>query len=314
MNVLHAEELTWDRLREEAHRGSLFVLCVAPLEDHASHLPSGTDPIICVALARRVAELMDPVPGVGTGSGPIHVVLLPAWYQGASALASLGCLRWSQSTLEKTLLEYGRELAALGVRRLVLLSSHGADSHMAALDRAAQSLERSTRMRVASPSGAMLEGFLTGSYDEPVQRYLGRPFTSAEAEGLRGDVHGAGWETSILLYLEPRLVDPAFRYLPAHPVPKGTAKRIRALRAHRGYFGSPAVASAELGEAAFEVLSSEAARVLQEFCALPVRHHRQVAPRPRAQSRPAAQAGRLLLGLAAGALLFWWWDRPRPPR
>jgi creatinine amidohydrolase/Fe(II)-dependent formamide hydrolase-like protein len=314
MKILEAEELTWDRLREEAHKGSLFILSVAPLEDHASHLPSGTDPIICQALAYRVAELLPDIPVIGPQVGEINVVMLPAWYQGASALASLGCLRFSRGTLLKALVEYGSELAGLGVRRLVLLSSHGADSHMQALDKAATWLERNTRMRVASPSGSMLEGFLSGDYDEPVQRYLGRSFTEAEAAGLKGDVHGAGWETSLLLYLNPELVDRSFRHLPPHPVPKGTAKRLRALRAHRGYFGTPHVATAELGEAAFEVMSKQAAATLTDFCNLPVRHHRKVAAhakRPTRQ-RPREHAGKLLAGLAVGVLLFWLWDRPRP--
>jgi creatinine amidohydrolase len=311
MNVLEAEELSWDRLREEAHRGSLFLLSVAPLEDHASHLPSGTDPIICKALAYRVAGLIEAVPAIGPGGGEINAIMLPAWYQGASALGSLGCLRFTKSTLQKALIEYGTELAQLGVRRLVFLSSHGADSHMSALDKAAAWLQRNTRMRVASPSGAMLEGFLTGNYDEPVQQYLGRPYSQAEAIGLKGDVHGAGWETSILLYLNPDLVDQNFRYLPPHPVPRGTANRIRALRAHRGYFGSPHLATAQLGEAAFEVLCQHAARTLAEFCALPVRHHRKVAAVDRKPLRKRDHAGRLVAGLAVGVLLFWLWDRPR---
>lgn len=312
MRIYEAEELSWDRLREEAHKGSLFILSVAPLEDHASHLPSGTDPIICQALAYRVAELMTPGPAIGPNGGEISVIMLPAWYQGASALASLGCLRFSKSTLLKALVEYGRELDRLGARRLVFLSSHGADSHMSCLDKAADWLQRNTRMRVLSPSGAMLHGFLTGDYHAPVQEYLGRPYSEEEASGLNGDVHGAGWETSLLLYLNPDLVDKSFRYLPPHPVPRGTAKRIRALRAHRGYFGTPHVATPELGEAAFEVMSKRMAQALEEFCALPVRHHRRVAAEPKKPVRAREQAGRLVAGLALGALLFWLWDRPRP--
>lgn len=312
MEILQAEQLTWDRLRREAHRGSVFFLSVAPLEDHASHLPSGTDPIICDALAVRIAELVSPVEATEPTKGPVRAVLLPSWYLGASALRSLGCLRLSKATLRRSLIEYGLGLAELGVRRLVFLSSHGADSHMQSLDRAAVWLQLNTRMRVFSPSGEMLEGFLTGEYHEPVQERLGRPYTPEEAQGLNGDVHGAGWETSIMLYLNPQLVEGSYRYLPPHPVPKTTMKRVRALRAHRGYFGTPHVASAELGEAAFEVLAERAARRVEEFCALPLRAHRRIAAVEKKKVRKRDQLGKVAAGLALGTLIFWLWDRPRP--
>ncbi len=318
MNVKNADELTWDELREEAYRGSLFFLGVAPLEDHASHLPSGTDPIICDALAYRVAELVTPVTAVGLPESEAHAVMLPLWYQGASALASLGCLRLKKKTLIKALLEYGEELERLGVRRLVLLTSHGADDHLYALNEAARILESKTRMRVISPSKHLLEGFLVGDYDEAVQKRLGRPYTEAEVAGLNGDVHAAGWETALLLHITPHLVGSQYKTLPAHPVPSGTRKRLRALRAHRGYFGTPAVATAELGEAAFEVLAHTAADLLNEFCTRPVRHYRAAPPQPitamktKKKVRHREHAARVTLGLAVGWLLFWWWDRPRP--
>ena len=221
MKLLNAAELTWDRLRREAQRGSLFLLCVAPLEDHASHLPSGTDPIICQALAERVARLTSPVDAVEPEAGPTHAVLLPTWYQGSSLLRSLGCLRWTSETLVQTLGEYGKELDELGVRRLVLLSSHGAMDHMKALEKAAKYLRRKTRMNVLAPSGPMLNDFVMGKYNQELLEELGRPFTEEEEAGLKGDVHAAGWETSLLLHIAPRLVEKTYKSLPRHEIFEG---------------------------------------------------------------------------------------------
>lgn len=313
MKMRQAKELSWDDLRWEAERGSLFVLSVAPLEDHASHLPSGTDPLICEAMVQGAIVEMEAVLGTGYDAGEISAIVLPTWYQGASALRSLGCLRLTPRTLVAALWNYGQGLAELGVRRLALLTSHGADSHLDALDQAAAKLSRATRMRVLSPSSQLLRGFLHGDHDERVQEKLGRPYTDAEREGLRGDVHAGGWETSIMAYLHPELVALTYAHLPPHPVPQSMRARLKALKAHRGYFGSPHVASPELGQAAFQVMTECAARMLEEFCRVPVRD--QAPTRPMTSHGPAGRKGsngelsKVIAGIVMGVFLFWWWER-----
>lgn len=310
MIVHEAKELSWDRLREEAQLGSLFVLTVAPLEDHASHLPCGTDPMICQAFTRRALEMMQAVPGESYDLRPINAVMLPDWYQGVSALKSLGCLRQSATTLLKALIEYGEELDGIGVRRFVILTSHGADSHMDTLERAASALQKKTRMRVLAPSAGLLRGLIRGEYDAEVQDEMGRPYKPEEKAGLKGDVHAAGWETSLILYLLPRLVESNYCHLPPHPVPKKARDRLKALRAHRGYFGSPSLASAQLGGAVFKVLCKRAVALLEEFCAQPVRYGPAMEAKARS-SVPSCKsyARQLATGLTLGFFLFWLWDR-----
>ncbi len=303
MRILKAKDLTWDRLREEAQKGSLFFLSVTPLEDHASHLPCGTDPLICEALAERVATLTTPIPNVGADPGSSNAILLPTWYQGASLLRSLGCLRWTPRFLTRALVEYGRELAEIGVRRLVLLSSHGAFDHIRALERAAKALEVSTRMNVAAPSGPLLNSFLAGEFHSKIEDRLGRKFNELESRELYGDVHAAGWETSLVLHLAPHLVDEGYRDLPPFPIFEGKRLKLRALSRHRGYFGSPAVASADLGLACIDVLSEEAALVVDEFCQRPVRDRRR---------RPNGRVRKKLVGVAvlALAMVAYNWLKP----
>jgi creatinine amidohydrolase/Fe(II)-dependent formamide hydrolase-like protein len=314
MKILNAAELTWDNLRKEAQRGSLFMLCVAPLEDHASHLPCGTDPLICEAMAKHAAKMVTPVDGIEPEAAPTNVVMLPTWSQGSSLLRSLGCLRWKSTTVTQTLVEYGGELAKLGVRRLVLFSSHGAMDHLKALEKAARYLSRKTRMNVLAPSSPLLHDFLMGKFNKDLLEELGRPLTDEEVKGLKGDVHAAGWETSLILHIAPRLVEKTYKSLPRHAIFQGKKLKFRALKYHRGYFGAPAVASAELGKAAFHMLCDKMTLRLDDFMAKPLRHEhrRRLKARPRVKKKrtPSARVPvNIALGLFAGWLLFRALDR-----
>lgn len=305
MKLLNASELTWDRLREEAQRGSLFMLCVAPLEDHASHLPCGTDPIICEAMAVRTTQLVSPVEGIEAQPKPTNVVLLPTWHQGSSLLRSLGCLRWKSKTVTQTLVEYGEELENLGVRRLALLSSHGAMDHLKALENASKYLNKSTRMHVLAPSNKMLHDFVLGEFNTELEERLGRPFTEEEKQGLDGDVHAAAWETSLVLHIAPRLVEKTYRSLPKHEIFDGKRLKLRALRYHRGYFGAPAVASEEIGKAAFEMLCSKMAELLDEFMQKPVQHDNRRGLSFRRKVKKKTPKSKVPLNIAIGIAVGW---------
>lgn len=305
MKILQAAELTWDRLRKEALRGSLFLLCVAPLEDHASHLPSGTDPIICEAMANRVAQLVSPVEAVEPEAGQTNAIMLPVWHQGSSLLRSLGCLRWKSSTVTQTLVEYGKELDELGVRRLAVLTSHGAMDHINALEKAAKQLRKQTRMNVLAPSGPLLNDFLMGKFQDDLLEVLGREFTPDERVGLKGDVHAAAWETSLILHIAPRLVEKNYKTLPNHEIFEGKRLKFRALRYHRGYFGAPALATAELGRACFDMLCGKMTDVFTEFMETPLRHDHRRGLSHTAKIKKRVPKSRLPLNIAVGVAVGW---------
>lgn len=252
--------------------------------------------------------MISPVDAIEPEKGPTNAVLLPVWQQGSSLLRSLGCLRWKSSTVTQTLLEFGSELDDLGVRRLVLLSSHGAMDHLQALERAAKVLQKKTRMNVLAPSGPLLNDFVLGNYHHELTLELGRDFTPEESEGIKGDVHAGAWETSLLLHIAPRLVEETYQTLPKHAIFEGRRLKLRALRYHRGYFGAPGVSSEELGRAAFDLLCGKMTVVLEEFLKKPLRHDHKLGLTHRRKARATTSSKRLAfnvaLGLAAGWVLF----------
>ena len=257
--------------------------------------------------------MVSPVEAIEHDPGVTHAVLLPVWHQGSSLLRSLGCLRWKSSTVTQTLVEYGKELDELGVRRLALLSSHGAMDHLKALERAARTLSKCTRMNVLAPSGPLLNDFVMGKFNDKLVEFLDRPLTAEEQAGLEGDVHAAAWETSLVLHIAPRLVEKTYKTLPKHEIFEGKRLKFKALRYHRGYFGAPAVASAELGSAAFELLCLKMTEVLTKFMKQPVKHdhRRRLSHRTKPAKRTAKPnlALNLVIGVAVGWALFRALDR-----
>ncbi|HXE72537.1 MAG TPA: creatininase family protein [Candidatus Nitrosotenuis sp.] len=303
MRLYKLEELSWGDLRRLGHEGALFLLPISPLEDHGPHLPSGTDLILAQGftgeVARRILEL-DP---------KCRLVVAPGLPLGASLLQSLGCLRLRPSTLKKAITELGRQLEREGVRRAALVNVHFAASHVAALEAACRLASRGRRLQMISPTGRLTTRLLSGRLTPALERALGRPLTEVERTGLLHDYHGGSIETSLMLKFRPDLVAFWYRDLPPHVLPPGELLRTRGrkLRTHRGYFGSPAVASPELAEALCRVLVEESARTLLSWmggqtpsAALESGLHR--APLHWDLSAPLAALLGLALGMGAATL------------
>ena len=250
--------MSWEELRLAAFRGSQFLLVVTPAEDHGAHLPSGTDPMIGAALVQHCLPLLS----ASLEQPP--VVLLPV-HLGVSTLRSLACLRVSKKTLLKSLLELGAELDEMGVAELVLLSSHGASEHLSVLEKAAERLTSTLAVNVLAPSRELLFSFVGGKYNEEICQVLGREFREEETQSQSGDLHAGFWETSIMLAYRPDLVSPNFRQHQAHQILNGSRPIIEAVQHHRGYFGDPSTASAEVGRAALKVVAEKLVQVLARF-------------------------------------------------
>jgi creatinine amidohydrolase len=185
---------------------TVTVLPLCATEQHGPHLPTGTDTMIAQGLTDEVAQRF---------GGDFDLVFLPALAVGASEEHSrfAGTLSVSTPVLIEQILAIGRQVAASGLKKLVLVSSHG--GNVAAMNAAALTCRQ---------QHGLLAVTLTWSR-------LGLPDGVADADECAIGIHGGFVETSLMLHFRPDLVqmDKAADFA---SLQSDLAARYKHLRAH----------------------------------------------------------------------------------
>jgi creatinine amidohydrolase len=159
----------------------IAVLPLAATEQHGPHLPVGTDVMIAQAYLARVRELLpDTLPATFLPLQPIGISTEHVDYPGTLTLPS--------ETALQNWMALGISVARAGIRKLVMVTSHGGNS--AAMSLVAQDLRARHRLLVVSTSWAR----------------FGAPEGLFSAEELRHGIHGGAVETSIMLAACPEQV------------------------------------------------------------------------------------------------------------
>ncbi len=233
------------------------LLPLAAVEQHGPHLPLATDLLIAEGLVEEMAR---------RHAGPATLALLPAMAVGDSLehTAYAGTLSIASTHLLESWLDVGRSVHRAGVRKLVLLNTHGGNAPL--VDLAAVRLRAELAMLVARAS----------SYRFGTPRGL---FASDE---LAHGIHGGEVETSLMLHLRPDLVRrealARFDALGARwaregrtlgvEEPAGIGWMAQDLNAH-GVCGNAADADAQRGARMLEHLASALGRVVSELAGTP---------------------------------------------
>ncbi|MCG6858515.1 MAG: creatininase family protein [Salaquimonas sp.] len=164
----------------------IAVLPLAAIEQHGPHLPVSTDTSIMNGMIETVAKMLPPEP-----SGDLDIRFLPVQAVGKSNehLAFPGTLTIPATVLIEYWCELGASVARAGIRKLVLVNSHGGNEEIMGI------VARELRVRHAMmvvKSSWMRFGVPDGLYGEIESKY---------------GIHGGDRETSLMLHFRPDLVD-----------------------------------------------------------------------------------------------------------
>lgn len=242
-------ELTSPRLASIDRDQTLVVIPIAAVEQHGPHMPTGTDFILCTAVAeaveRRLAERVLLTPAVWLGASAHHLRL------GSTLSAEL-------DTYVATLCDIARSLLDDGYLRLLFLNGHGGNIDP-------------MRMAVRQLQPEYPEALLTaGSYwtaaDEIIRQTL---------EGEHKFVgHACEFETSMMLHVRPELVDreklaPAGE-LVADSLHGVFLSRDMCQRTREGCTGRPDLATAAKGGRMFGGIVDRLASLVEQLLSEPL--------------------------------------------
>jgi creatinine amidohydrolase len=159
----------------------IAVLPLAATEQHGPHLPLGTDVMIGEAYLARVRELLP---------AKIPATFLPQQAVGISTehIDYPGTLTLPTDVALKTWMALGESVARAGVKKLVIVTSHGGNS--ATMTLVAQDLRAQHGLLVVTTSWSR----------------FGTPDGLFPAEELRHGIHAGAVETSIMLARFPEAV------------------------------------------------------------------------------------------------------------
>jgi creatinine amidohydrolase len=240
-------------------RGSLVaVLPVGAIEQHGPHLPLSVDQAILDGVVAAA------LPHIPEDCPALFLPTLPVGKSDEHALWP-GTLTFSAATLMAMWSEIGDSVARAGVRKLVLLNSHG--GQMAAMDIVARDLRiRHGMLAVAASWFGM--GLPPGLFSPEEERF---------------GIHAGEMETSVMLALQPQHVNMG-QARDFHPWIADLAQSNRHLGLGpggrigwqaqdmnpSGACGNAAVATAEKGQRVLDHAGREVARLLVEVWLLPM--------------------------------------------
>jgi len=246
-------EMTWHDIAGGDTARWIAVLPLAAVEQHGPHLPLGVDTFIAEAYLARVRDLLpDDLP----------VTFLPVQRVGISAehLAFPGTLTLSAPTAIAAWTELGESLARSGLRKLVLVTSHG--GNVAAMDLVARDLRVRLGMLVVTVGW----------------HRFGYPDGAFSSEEKKHGIHGGDIETSLMLAVNPGTVrmDKAPRAIPETLAMAAEFKWLGAYRPagfawmtqdlhESGAVGDATLATAAKGDAALQRGAAAFVELLREI-------------------------------------------------
>lgn len=183
-DVRELSELTWRAVRAAAGDGAIAVLPIGSQEQHAEHLPMGTDALLAATVVDLALARLGDEPAV------VRLPCLPYGHSPHHLFAAAVSL--SAATLQAVLADVLDSLARSGFRRVLIVNGHGGNDEI---------------MRLAVKHYALRA-------DVALAACSYWSLGEAESPG-----HAGRFETSLMLAAHPHLVGPREPRPPVGPPP-----------------------------------------------------------------------------------------------
>jgi len=243
-------------IRQHIEQQSLLILPIGTTEEHGPHLPLDTDARIAQAYGERLVEALTP---------DVPVLLMDAIRYGYSMKIMKdwpGTIIVRSRVFMDYIFDICRSVLDMGFGKLAILDCHG--HHSGPLNTVNRELCDACDKAIAIISPARL------SRDA---------YNAIRKSDQGGSIHGGEWETSIILHLDPDLVDMAqatdedtMRYHSDFVAGDNftgsqqvTWSTWYVQPSESGTYGTPTVATAETGEAVLDAAVKNGTRFLKEY-------------------------------------------------
>ena len=238
-NYIDAATSTWQECRDFLRCHPFAILPLGATEQHGLHLPQNTDSLIAEALALQVGRK-----SVGMILPTIPIGYSWVWRDYP------GSLTFSFDTFRAVIKDIVVSLDRNGCRALLILTTHGANP---------QPIKYASRELVDHTSIRVLRAFYPN---------LSQIMTDADSTiWQNANFHAEEFETSLMLYLHPNLVDmtKAVSEYPPYSLAYEMSTLPMGALSESGVFGDATVATAEKGERWFNLCVANIAKVWKEF-------------------------------------------------
>jgi creatinine amidohydrolase len=261
------DELTWPEIREAIKLQPVVLLPFGAVEDHGPHLPLNTDNIIVEAICRETAQ---------RSGGEILIMPSVSYGLDEHHMDFPGTISIDMQTLIRFLSDVARSIAHHGFTHILIVNGHGSNVSIADLAARQVVLETGMICGAVSPNAA-----IDPTLAEPT-------FSQMRRSQPGGVAHAGEYETAMMLYLRPDLVqmEKAVNEIGQvkidffnwdHPEPSVLQWQDWWSRmSESGIAGDATVATSEFGKLLFETTVDNFLRAVRAFRTIPVRPRRDL--------------------------------------
>ncbi len=235
-------ELSYPQVEKEIRDNTLVLLPVGSMEEHGPHMAIMTDCVAAEVLAIRAAGHLE--------KEGYNILIAPTIPFGLTArtMSYPGNITLQPDTFRAVVKDVCRSLSHHGFKTIAIVNGHMDHAHTETLERAKEELKKEIPARV------LLFGFCQDK--EMVAAIMAKGVRELlQSANPKKESHAGESETSMILCARPELVDrqvmqglPSGINYDSEEFHSGAGPIKEVSDGGLGYFGSPSLATAELGE------------------------------------------------------------------